>query len=368
MDFRQLSASLDAVGSVACDALLVVVAGEKADASLDASLRRALDDAVAHGDFELKRGKTIYLHRPQGVKAARLVFAACGAAAPKSIKAAFAAGISALKGGGAKHVAVALAGAGEVSAEHAEALVAELERRGALANTIVVITADHGEEFGGRGIFGHGTSLYGPVLDEGHEIPAVPWRKIPPQFLRQYVADPTGQPPGTVVVDTADHFLYVVQPGGQALRYGVGLGRAGFEWAGNAVVQYKRKWPRWTPPDSMIGRQPELEKYSVRNGGMDPGLTNPLGARALDVSESGGATLCRLHGSPEWSSIGKSVSSGCVRLINQDVLDLYERVPNRSPVLVTSGIGAPMVAMGYDKAIPIDAGVPEAQPLGRTWF
>ena len=124
MDFRQLSASLDAVGSVACDALLVVVAGEKADASLDASLRRALDDAVAHGDFELKRGKTIYLHRPQGVKAARLVFAACGAAAPKSIKAAFAAGISALKGGGAKHVAVALAGAGEVSAEHAEALVA----------------------------------------------------------------------------------------------------------------------------------------------------------------------------------------------------------------------------------------------------
>ena len=124
MDFRQLSASLDAVGSVACDALLVVVAGEKADASLDASLRRALDDAVAHGDFELKRGKTIYLHRPQGVKAARLVFAACGAAAPKSIKAAFAAGISALKGGGAKHVAGALAGGGEGSAEHAEALVA----------------------------------------------------------------------------------------------------------------------------------------------------------------------------------------------------------------------------------------------------
>lgn len=211
-------------------------------------------------------------------------------------------------------------------------------------------------------------SLYGPVLDEGHEIPAVPWRKIPPQFLRQYVADPTGQPPGTVVVDTADHFLYVVQPGGQALRYGVGLGRAGFEWAGNAVVQYKRKWPRWTPPDSMIGRQPELEKYSVRNGGMDPGLTNPLGARALYLFQNGEDTLYRLHGSPEWSSIGKSVSSGCVRLINQDVLDLYERVPNRSPVLVTSGIGAPMVAMGYDKAIPIDAGVPEAQPLGRTWF
>ncbi|WP_298824887.1 leucyl aminopeptidase [uncultured Piscinibacter sp.] len=124
MDFRQQNASLDAVGSVACDALLVVVAGEKADASLDGSLKRALDDAVAHGDFELKRGKTIYLHRPPGVKATRVVFAACGAATLKSIKAAFAAGVAALKGGGAKHLAVALSGAGELGAEHAEALVA----------------------------------------------------------------------------------------------------------------------------------------------------------------------------------------------------------------------------------------------------
>ena len=124
MDFRHQSASLDALATVACDALLVVVAGDKVDGSLDAALKKLADDAVAHGDFELKRGKTVYLHRPAGVKAARVVFAACGAASAKSIKSACAAGVAALKGGGAKHLAVALAGAGEVSAAHAEALVA----------------------------------------------------------------------------------------------------------------------------------------------------------------------------------------------------------------------------------------------------
>ncbi len=124
MDFRQQSVSLDALGSVACDALLVVVAGDKADASLDAAVRRALEDAVAHGEFEFKRGKAVYLHRPQGLKATRLVLAACGAATAKSVKAALAAGLAALKGGGSKHVAVALAGAGALSAAQAEALVA----------------------------------------------------------------------------------------------------------------------------------------------------------------------------------------------------------------------------------------------------
>jgi leucyl aminopeptidase len=123
MDFRHQGASLDALAAVACDALLVVVAGEKADRSLDAAVRRLLDDAVAQGDFELKRGKTMYLHRPQGLKAARLVFAACGAATTKSVKAAVAAGLAALKGGGSRHVAVALCGVGELAAGHAEALV-----------------------------------------------------------------------------------------------------------------------------------------------------------------------------------------------------------------------------------------------------
>jgi leucyl aminopeptidase len=124
MDFRQHSVPLDALDSMACDALLVVVAGDKADASLDAAVRRALEDAVSHGEFELKRGKAVYLHRPQGLKATRLVLAACGAPTAKSVKAAFASGLAALKGGGSKHVAVALAGVGEATAAHAEALVA----------------------------------------------------------------------------------------------------------------------------------------------------------------------------------------------------------------------------------------------------
>jgi len=181
--------------------------------------------------------------------------------------------------------------------------------------------------------------IYGTTLDGGYEIPAVPWRKIDQRFLRQMVSDPTGERPGTIVVDTAQHHLYLVTGNGQAMRYGVGLGRAGFEWAGRANVQWKQAWPKWTPPDEMIARQPELEQYSVRNGGMPPGLMNPLGARALYIFQNNEDTLYRLHGSPEWNSIGKSVSSGCVRLINQDIIDLYNRVPGKAPILVTNGLG-----------------------------
>ena len=177
-----------------------------------------------------------------------------------------------------------------------------------------------------------------PVVDEGFEIPAVPIERMDPQLLRQVVSDPTGEPAGTIVVDTSQHFLYLVLGDGQAMRYGVGLGRDGFEWSGRAVVQWKRKWPKWTPPAEMIARQPELAKYSVDNGGMPPGLDNPLGARALYIFQNGVDTLYRLHGSPEWNSIGKSVSSGCVRLMNQDVIDLYDRVPGQAPILVTHGI------------------------------
>jgi lipoprotein-anchoring transpeptidase ErfK/SrfK len=209
-------------------------------------------------------------------------------------------------------------------------------------------------------------TMYGPVEDEGFQIPAVPIEKIDPQFLRQMVDDPTGQPAGTIVVDTTGHFLYFVQPGGRAIRYGVGLGRAGFEWSGDAVVQWKQKWPKWTPPDEMIARQPELTKYSADNGGMPGGLKNPLGARALYLFQNGEDTLYRLHGSPEWNSIGKSVSSGCVRLMNQDIIDLYSRVPAKTPVVVTSDASRPEVASSrFHRAIAIDAGVPQdAELLG----
>ncbi|PZU85467.1 MAG: hypothetical protein DI528_11910 [Shinella sp.] len=175
---------------------------------------------------------------------------------------------------------------------------------------------------------------YAALEDGGHKLPAVPYQQIDPKFYRQRVDNTTGETPGTVVVDVPSRFLYVVEPGGTAMRYGVGLGRAGFAWAGEGVIQWRQKWPRWKPPAEMIARQPELAKYSVENGGQEPGPDNALGARALYIFQDGKDTLYRLHGTKEWSSIGKAVSSGCVRLINQDVIDLYERVPNRARIIV----------------------------------
>ncbi|UUP18876.1 L,D-transpeptidase [Nitratireductor thuwali] len=191
----------------------------------------------------------------------------------------------------------------------------------------------------------HYRAMYGAMVDGGFELPAIPIDKIDPRYLRQEVADPTGERPGTIVVDTSQHFLYLVRERGRALRYGVGLGRAGFEWAGRAEIARKQHWPKWFPPAEMIERQPELEKYAAVfdkktgtwNGGMEGGLQNPLGARALYIYQDGKDTLYRVHGSPEWWTIGKSVSSGCVRMINQDVIDLYDRVPEGSPILVTGG-------------------------------
>ncbi|MFK4825101.1 L,D-transpeptidase [Paenochrobactrum sp. BZR 588] len=173
--------------------------------------------------------------------------------------------------------------------------------------------------------------MYAAVHEGEYSLPAIPYQKVSKEFRRQIVPDPTGEVPGTIVVDTANHFLYLVQPGGDALRYGVGIGKAGFEWSGRANVQYKRQWPRWTPPPEMIKRQPELEKY--RNG-MEPGPQNPLGARALYIFQNGQDTGYRIHGSPEWWSIGQSMSSGCIRLMNQDIIDLYNRTEGKAPIVV----------------------------------
>lgn len=189
---------------------------------------------------------------------------------------------------------------------------------------------------GTQGLSSYYASIYGARLNEMFPLPATPVERIDPTYLRQLVDNPTGERPGTLVVDTANHFLYLTTEYGKAMRYGVGLGRAGFEWAGRGVIQYKRAWPRWTPPDEMVARQPELAPYSTANGGMDPGPNNPLGARALYIFRHGVDTLYRIHGSPEWWSIGKSVSSGCVRMFNQDVIDLHDRIPNGTPILVTS--------------------------------
>lgn len=177
-------------------------------------------------------------------------------------------------------------------------------------------------------------SMYKESQDGEFILPAIPYQQIDPQFLRQIVDDPTGELPGTIVVDTKRRYLYLVRVNGKAIRYGVGVGREGFAWSGRGIIQYKRKWPIWTPPADMIARQPQLKKFSAENGGMKPGLNNPLGARALYIFQDGHDTLYRLHGSPEWSSIGKRASSGCVRLINQDIVDLYDRVPEKAPILV----------------------------------
>ncbi len=175
------------------------------------------------------------------------------------------------------------------------------------------------------------TASYSSVSDAGYTIPAIPSEKIPTQYRRQIVKYSTDEKPGTIIVDTREKYLYFIMPGGKAMRYGIGVGRQGFEWSGTARVAMKREWPTWTPPSAMIKRQPELAKY--RNG-MDPGLRNPLGARALYLFNKGGDTGYRLHGTPEWWSIGKAMSSGCIRLMNQDIIDLYDRVEQGAKVVV----------------------------------
>lgn len=170
---------------------------------------------------------------------------------------------------------------------------------------------------------------------EKFPLPAIEPEILASELRRIRVSYDTREKPGTLIVDTSNFYLYLIEPAGSAMRYGVGLGRAGFEWSGRARVAWKRPWPKWTPPDTMIAREPRLEKWSVRNGGMPPGLENPLGARALYIFEGKVDTLYRLHGTNEPTSIGKAVSSGCVRLINQDAIDLYDRVKSNASILVT---------------------------------
>jgi lipoprotein-anchoring transpeptidase ErfK/SrfK len=173
--------------------------------------------------------------------------------------------------------------------------------------------------------------MYAAYQDGPFGLPEIPYDKVPAQYRRQIVVDPTGEQPGTIVVHLQDRLLYYVLPGGEALRYGVGIGKEGFVWQGRAVIQYKKVWPTWTPPAEMIARKPELEKY--RNG-QPGGLDNPLGARALYIFKDGNDTLFRVHGSPEWWTVGTQASSGCVRMINQDVIDLYNRVNGKTPIVV----------------------------------
>ena len=178
-------------------------------------------------------------------------------------------------------------------------------------------------------------AMYGARPDEPYPLPATDITEVDPRFLRREVAYYGREEPGTIVVDTTSRYLYLVREGGRAIRYGIGVGKEGLAWAGRARIGRKAAWPRWTPTASMIRREPERNARWA--GGMEGGLSNPLGARALYLYNNGGDTMYRLHGTTEPWSIGQSVSSGCIRLFNQDIIDLYSRVPVGSPVVVLNG-------------------------------
>jgi lipoprotein-anchoring transpeptidase ErfK/SrfK len=183
--------------------------------------------------------------------------------------------------------------------------------------------------------FGPGYELSGWYIgrmpDEPFPIPLVDQSRLDPKFRRQTVAYTGGERPGTIVADIDQRFLYLVQPNGKALRYGVGVGRQGFSWRGAAYVGRKAVWPDWTPTNTMLKIRPNLPHH------VEGGLRNPLGARALYLYQDGHDTMFRLHGTNEPWSIGKQVSSGCVRLLNEDIHDLYNRVPVGATVLVRRG-------------------------------
>jgi lipoprotein-anchoring transpeptidase ErfK/SrfK len=162
-------------------------------------------------------------------------------------------------------------------------------------------------------------------------------READPAYARKVVTYPSPEPPGTIIVDPGSHFLYLIQPGGQAIRYGVGVGGEGFGWSGMATIHTKQEWPDWYPPAEMLARKPDLREHMVQlqSGiGMHGGPDNPIGARALYLWQGNKDTLYRIHGTNEPWTIGSNVSSGCIRLTNDDVTDLYNRTPVGTKVIV----------------------------------
>lgn len=148
------------------------------------------------------------------------------------------------------------------------------------------------------------------------------------QSRRRFVADPTGETPGTLTINTRARRLYLSLDDGRAMEYAIGVGRTGFAWKGEAQIGRKAFWPGWTPPPEMLERRPDLPEH------MDGGLENPLGARALYLFQGNKDTLFRIHGTNEPESIGRAVSSGCIRMLNADVIDLYDRVSKGARVVV----------------------------------
>ena len=187
-------------------------------------------------------------------------------------------------------------------------------------------------------------AMYGAVQGDPFPVPAVDLSRIKPAFMRKEVAYQTTEAPGTIIVDPHAHYLYHVLANGRAMRYGVGVGREGFLWAGTAMIHDKQEWPDWYPPKEMFDRQPEIKKEmsKLQSGlGMHGGPGNPLGARAMYLWENNKDTLYRIHGTVEPWTIGSSVSSGCIRMINQDAINLYAAtaVGTKVVVLAVSGTG-----------------------------
>jgi lipoprotein-anchoring transpeptidase ErfK/SrfK len=162
-----------------------------------------------------------------------------------------------------------------------------------------------------------------PEAEIDYPIKPVDPSIIDRRYWRQVVEFEENVEPGTIVVDPAAHFLYYARGNRQAIRYGVGVGRDGFSWAGNAEIRMKRRWPRWVPPKEMVARDKRAMKWA---NGQPGGPGNPLGARALYLYSDGKDTLYRIHGTTEPQSIGKSVSSGCIRMLNEDIANLFDQV------------------------------------------
>lgn len=174
-------------------------------------------------------------------------------------------------------------------------------------------------------------TVYSARNDDGRVIQAVDVAAFHPDLLRNRVVYPTTEAPGTVVIDTKGPFLYLVEPEGMATRYGIAIGREGFGWAGSGTIARASRWPTWTPPPEMIAREPELVEWAA---GMPGGVQNPLGARALYIYFGEQDSGYRIHGTNQPTSIGWAASSGCFRMLNQDVIDLYERAPLGTKVVV----------------------------------
>ena len=175
--------------------------------------------------------------------------------------------------------------------------------------------------------------IYAATTVDGIALPAVDYERVGYDHLRRSVDWYGGEAVGDIVIDTSSRHLYLIEPDNRAIRYGISVGREGFGWTGVEPLSWKRSWPTWTPPASMIEREPQLERWRE---GMPGGASNPLGARALYL----GNTLYRIHGTDKPYSIGEAASSGCFRMINQDVIDLYERARPGATVHVRSGVGA----------------------------